>query len=179
MTPFVLALALAGQYPSPQAPQYGAPPPQFSAPVTYATSVPQVTLLGAGQVLQPNPFGAMLGRLGQRLEKHAWPRVQPVTVAAPPPVQQTIYLQMTQPVVQQAVYTVAQPAFAPAVQYQAPPSYGSPQPPPKAPPAQTYGSPQAPSPQYGAQAPQFGAQQPQAQAENAKHDESVPPVPKR
>ena len=173
MLSLALAAALAGQYPTPQAPQYGAPiqygapPVTYSAPVTYAA--PQVLMLGAGQVLQPNPFGLMLGRLGQRLEKHAWPRVQPVVAQAQSPVQQTkIYLQMSQPVMQQAVYTVAQPTYA------APPqTYGAPQPPLKAPPAQ-YGSPQAP--RYGAQqqgqpqAPQLGSQKP---------SESVPPVPPR
>ncbi len=182
MTPLVLALALIGQYPTPQAPQYGAPaqyaaPITYSAPVTYAA--PQVVMLGAGQVVPPSPFGMMLGHIGRKLEKHSWPRVQPTMMSAPAQVQQTVYLQMSQPVVQQAVYTVAQPT------YQAPPqTYGAPQPPMKNPP-QTYGSPQAP--QYGSQqqqspAPQYGAQQPQADA--PKHDapkpsESVPPVPQR
>jgi hypothetical protein len=172
MTPLVLALALTGQYSTPQAPMYGAPPPaQYAAPMTYAAPVtyaaPQVMMLGAGQVLQPGPFGAMLGRLGQKLEKHAWPRVQPMQMAAQPAVAQTIYLQMSAPMVQQAVYSVAQPTYAaPPVQYGAPPQpqKGNPQ---------TYGSPQAPqyqAPQPQAQAPQLGA---------AKPSESVPPVPPR
>ena len=166
MLPLALALVLAGQYPSPQAPQYGAPaqyaaPVTYSAPVTYAA--PQVVMLGAGQVVQPGPFGAMLGRLAQKLEKHAWPRVQPMTMAAQPAMQQTVYLQMSAPVVQQAVYTVAQPT------YQAPaPQYGAPPPSPAKAPPQTYGSPQAPQPQ--ASAPQLGAPKP---------NESVPPVPPR
>jgi hypothetical protein len=176
----LLAVALAGQYPSPQAPMYGAPPPaQYAAPMTYSAPVtyaaPQVVMLGAGQVIGPSPFGAMLGRLGQKLEKHAWPRVQPMTMAAQPAVQQTVYLQMSQPMVQQAVYSVAQPQYAaPPVQYAAPPQ------PMKAPP-QAYGSPQA---------SQYQAPQPQAQAGQAaspgapvlgatKPSESVPPVPPR
>lgn len=156
MTPLILLAALAGQYPSPQAPQtYAAPVTYAAAPVTYAA--PQVVMLGAGQVVQPGPFGLMLGSIGQRLQKHAWPRVQPMTVQAPP-VTQTVYLQLSvgPPQVQQAVYT------APQAIYAAPP----PQSPMKAPPT-TYGTPQAP--QYGS-APQLGAPKP---------SESVPPVPPR
>jgi len=177
MTPLVLALALVGQYPTPQGPQYGAPA-QYAAPVTYAAPItyaaPQVVMLGAGQVIQPGPFGLMMGHLARKLEKHAWPRVQPMTMSAPATMQQTVYLQMSAPVVQQAVYTALQPTYAPAVQYSAPPSYGAPQPLAKAPPAQ-YGSPQAPA--YGAQQQQQQAQAPQLGA--PKPDESVPPVPKR
>jgi hypothetical protein len=174
MTLLVLALALTGQYPSPQA-QYGAPA-QYAAQVTYAApvtySAPQVVMLGAGQVVQPSPFGAMLGRLGQRLEKHAWPRVQPMMAQAQAPVQQTIYLQMSQPVVQQAVYSVAQPTYAaPQPQYAAPP----PQTPAKAPP-QAYGSPQGP---YGASQAQAQVQDPPHTMGAAKPSESVPPVPPR
>jgi hypothetical protein len=188
MTPLVLALALAGQYPTPQAPQYGAPAQYsapvitgapgltaYAAPVTYAA--PQVVMLGAGQVIQPSPFGMMLGHIGRKLEKHSWPRVQPMTMSAPATMQQTVYLQMSQPVVQSrdfGIYTVAQPTYQAPVQYAAPPTYGAPQPPAKAPPTQTYGSPQGG--QYGA------PQQQQAQSAQlgaSKPNESVPPVPPR
>ena len=171
MTPLVLALALAGQYPSPQAPQYGSPQ-TYAAPVTYAAApvtyaAPQVVMLGAAQVAQPGPFALMLGHLGRKLEKHAWPRVQPMTVQ--PAMQQTVYLQvqMSPPAVMQAapspLYSVGP---APPATYAAPP----PQSPMKAPPT-PYSSPQA---------PQYGSTQPQApQPASAKSDESVPPVPHR
>jgi hypothetical protein len=181
MIPLALALGLVAQYPSAQAPMYGAPPPAqyaapqtFSVPVTYAA--PQVTMLGAGAVIPPGPFGLFLGHLGQKLERHAWPRVQPVM--AQPAVAQTVYLQMSAPVVQQAMYTVPAPTYAaPPVQYAAPPQ------PMKNPPTQ-YGSPQAPQGgMYGAQQQQqqqpaqYGATGPGPAA--TKPDEGAPPVPKR
>jgi len=152
MTPLVIALALTGQYPSPQyqAPQYAAPM-TYSVPVTYA--VPQVVTLGAGAVIPPGPFGQFLGHIGRKLEKHSWPRVQPAPIMAQPAMQ-TIYLQITQPQIQQAVYTVAMPQT-----YAAPPqTYAAPPQPYKGQP-QTYGSPQA------------------SQYQAPKPSESVPPVP--
>ena len=145
--------------------QYAAPIPQtFSVPVTYAA--PSVTMLGAGAVIPPSPFGLMLGHIGRKLEMHSWPRVQPMMAA--PAMQQTVYLQVAQPQVMQAVYSV------PAPQYQAPPmQYGAPQPPQKNPPQQyqappTYGSPQAPQGGGG----MYGAPRPNPASEAA------PPVPK-
>jgi hypothetical protein len=171
MTPLVLALAVAGQYPTPQAPQYGAPA-QYAAPVTYSApqtysipvtyAAPQVVTLGAGQVIPPSPLGLLLGHIGRSLEKHSWPRVQPM--AAQPAAVQTIYLQIAPPQIQQAVYTVAQPSYqlqaTPPplqLQYAAQPQLPAKSPPPQ----QQYGTPQSAG--YGA----------------ARPSESVPPVPNR
>ena len=165
MLSLALAAALAAQYPTPQAPMYGAPMPQYAAPQTYSVPVtyaaPSVTMLGAGAVIPPGPFGMFLGHLGRKLEQHSWPRVQPVMAA--PAMQQTVYLQVAQPQVMQAVYTVPAP-----VQYQSPPVYGAPQPPMKNPPA-TYGSPQT---QQGPPPNPYGAPKPNPASEAA------PPVPR-
>jgi hypothetical protein len=166
MLSLAIAAALAAQYPSPQAPQYGAPMPQYAAPQTYSVPVqfaaPQVTMLGAGAVVPPGPFGMFLGHLGRKLEQHSWPRVQPMM--AQPAMQQTVYLQMSAPMVQQAVYTVPAP-----VQYQSPPVYGAPVPPMKNPPTQTYGSPQA---QQSPPPNPYGATKP------SPASEAAPPVPR-
>jgi hypothetical protein len=163
MHALLLALAALGQYPSSQS-LYSAPPPPpppvtyaapvYAAPVQYAA--PQLVTLGAGQVIQPGPFGMALGRLGQRLEKHAWPRMQPMQ-AAPMAAAPVVYLAVAPPQYQvmQATYAVQ----APQTTYAAPP----PQTPAKAPPT-PYGSPQGP-PQglYGA----------------ARPSEAAPPAPGR
>jgi hypothetical protein len=158
MLPLILAAGLAGQYPTPQAPQYGAPPPQtYAAPVTYAA--PQVVVLGAGQVVPPGPFDRLLGHIGQSLLKHSWPRVQPAATMQAPvaPVAQVVYVSIQQQPVMQASYVVQTPQLP----YASPPYAGGKQ----APQAQ-YGTPQQPA-----------AQQPQMNA--PKHDETVPPVPAR
>lgn len=162
----LVALALAGQYPSPQAPQqqvtsvpaqlvYSVPAPTYSAP--------QVVTLGAGQVMQAGPVGQMLGHLGRKLEKHSWPRMQPLA-AQPAPIVQTVYVAIQQPQpVMQATYAVQQPLPQLPV--------GVPQTPAKSPQQPAYGSPQ-----YQQQQPQ----QPQSQQYGAsKPSEDVPPVPKR
>jgi hypothetical protein len=157
LTALALAALTAGQYASPQGQQYGAPPPTYSAPITYAIpqtyAAPQVVTLGAGQVIPPGPIGLCLGRLGQRLERHSWPRVQPM--AAQPvsaPMLQTIYVQLVQP--QPQYQTYAMPQYAPPPP-PPPTMYGAP-PPPKGQPQsqpqpQTYGSPQGG--QYNAPTP--------------------------
>ena len=162
MTPLILAVCLTAQYPTPQAPAYA--PPQYQQPV-YSIPMPayqtQVVALGAGAVAPAGPFGQMLGHIGRKLEKHSWPRVQPVP-ATPmgQPIMQTVYVQVVpqMPPVQQAMY-------APQPSYQAaPPQYGT-----KAPPA--YGSPQQPA--YNASPPYGRGPGPNPAAE------SVPPVPQR
>lgn len=156
MTTIVLALALAGQYPSPQQQQVTSLPAQlvYSVPApTYAA--PNVVTLGAGQVIPPGVFGQFLGHVGTKLQKHAWPRVQPIA-AAPAPLVQTVYVSVQQPQpVAQAVYAVPQPLPQLPV--------GVPAPPAKVPPP-AYGAPQQPA------APQYNAPRP---------SESVPPVPNR
>src|SRR5947209_4171008 len=99
MMPLMLAVCLAGQYPSPQQ-QVQSLPAQlvYSVPApTYAA--PQVVTLGAGQVVPAGPLGQALGHIGRKLEKHSWPRVQPIA-AAPAPVMQTVYVAVQQPQMQ-------------------------------------------------------------------------------
>jgi hypothetical protein len=160
MTPLLLALALVGQYPSPQQPQYVPAAAVYSVPAP-AYAAPQVVTLGAGQVAPAGPFGQLMGHVGNKLIKHSWPRVQPIT-ATPAPVVQTVYVQVQQPQAVQAPYVVAQPQ-----QQYAPPPVGIPTPPGKVPPPVPYGSPQQ---QYQQPAPQYNAPKP---------SEAVPPVPPR
>jgi hypothetical protein len=167
LTALALAALTAGQYASPQqGQQYGAPPPTYSAPLTYAIpqtyAAPQVVTLGAGQVIPPGPIGLCLGRLGQKLERHSWPRVQPMAAQpASTPMLQTIYVQLVQPQYQ----TYAMPQYAPPPP---PTMYGAPPPPPT-----MYGAPPPPKGQPQAQPQAYGSPQ------GGQYNAPAPPVPPR
>jgi hypothetical protein len=158
MHALVLALTVLGQYPSGQSlysappPQYAAPPPPvaYSAPVTYAA--PQVVTLGAGQVIPPGPIGLFLGHVGRRLERHSWPRMQPMQAAPMATAAPVVYLAVAPP-----QYQVIQASYAaPQQTYAAPP----PQTPAKSP-ATPYSSPQTPTGGlYGAPKPNEAAPTP-------------------
>jgi hypothetical protein len=169
LTALALAALTAGQYASPQqGQQYGAPPPTYSAPITYAIpqtyAAPQVVTLGAGQVIPPGPIGICLGRLGQRLERHSWPRVQPMAAQpVSPPMLQTIYVQLVQ--AQPQYQTYAMPQYAPPPP---PTMYGAPPPPPT-----MYGAPPPPKGQPQAQPQAYGSPQ------GGQYNAPAPPVPPR